>query len=65
MKNENIFNSKFTITIDDGFCKYEYPLRVSGMLSINMIAKKIFKSFKLKYEDGVFIKPKYRRKINS
>jgi hypothetical protein len=45
----------FKITIDDGFCVYEYPLDVEDH-SIDMVMTKIYKAFKIKKEKGKFIK---------
>ena len=46
MKNPSEL-SKFTITISDGFVKYEYKMDIRSSYSISAIATKIFKLFKL------------------
>jgi hypothetical protein len=47
--------ANFKIIIDDSYCRWEYPLDISNNNSIDMVAKKIFKAYKIKPPKGVFI----------
>lgn len=58
LENVNIDNSNFTFTISDGYCIYSYPLNISSNNSVDEIATKIYKAFKLKKEIGTYIKLK-------
>lgn len=49
-------SSNFTIKINDTYCEYEYPLRISKNYSIDQIAKRIFKSFRTKEYEGRLVK---------
>lgn len=46
----------FTFTVSDMYCTYSYPLNISSNNSVDDIAKKIYKAFKLKEEEGVLVK---------
>jgi predicted extracellular nuclease len=44
----------FIIGIDDGDCKYEYPLIITGDVSINDIYKKLCKAYKVEPKEGSY-----------
>lgn len=46
----------FKITISDTFCSYEYPLRIDGHNSIDMIADKIFAVYEIEKSKGTLVK---------
>lgn len=48
--------ARFKITINDGYCTYEYPLNISGNNSIDMIAKKIFKEYGIEPPNGNIVR---------
>lgn len=53
--NDNNDTVVIDIAIDDGFCTWQYPLRVSCEESVNSIYKKICKTFGCKPEKGTDI----------
>ena len=46
----------FKITVNDGFCSYEYPLHISTKNSIDGVMKKVYKAFDLPFKEGKLIK---------
>lgn len=48
--------ANFKITVDDQFCKYEYPLNISADYSIQNVMEKIYETFDLPMQKGVWVK---------
>jgi hypothetical protein len=51
-----VSNNNFTFTVSDDYCTYSYPLNINSHNSVDEVATKIFKAFKLKKENGKFVK---------
>lgn len=54
--NDEDGNANFTFTVSDGFSTYEFPLELDDDNSVQGIAEKIYKTFKLENRVGRLVK---------
>jgi len=47
---------EFKISIDDGYCEWQYPIKLSDEFSVNKVMQKICETFKVEMLEGKFLR---------